>query len=71
MIPGVAGLLAVALFSATGWLLTGFIPFVRELPGLQRWRYSYLLGVAWIGGFLYVLDLSCRAGNCLFSGGGG
>ena len=56
MIPGVAGLLAVALFSAAGWLLTGFVPSLRSLPGLQRWGYSYLLGVAWICGSLYVFS---------------
>src|SRR6185369_16613083 len=56
MIPGVAGLLAVGLFSVAGWLMTGFVPSLRSLAGLQRWGYSYLLGVAWICGSLYVFS---------------
>jgi len=51
-----AGLLAPALFSVVGWVLTGFVPTLRELPGIQRWGYGYLLGVAWICVFLYGLS---------------
>jgi len=56
MSHGAAGLLATALFSVVGWVLTGFVPALRGLPGIQRWGYGYLLGVAWICVLLYGLS---------------
>jgi hypothetical protein len=50
---GPAGLLAVALFIASGAGLTEFSPALRRLPLPRRLAYAYLLGVAWIAGGLY------------------
>ncbi len=60
MIPGVAGLLAVALFSVAGWLLTGFVVIVLGgmgsiggtlvaalALGIFRSFASYLLDDSW------------------------
>jgi hypothetical protein len=56
MSQSTAGLLAAALVSMVGWVLTGFVPSLRKLPGVQRWGYGYLLGIAWICLLLYGLS---------------
>jgi hypothetical protein len=51
-----AGLLAVALLTASGWGLCELAPALRGLPAARRFGYAFLAGIAWVAGGLYALS---------------